>query len=318
MDISVVCSIHNCDDTLTELYTRLSETFKTMQSSYELIFINDHSSDKSWASIKELHRADPHVKGINFSRQYGQSAALQAGFEKAKGDLVFTISPTLENGPEDLPKLIDFMKAGELDVVVGFRKGKFKGRFLRKFVADFANFIVSMLIDHKIQDMTSPVRLFKRNVLLKIKIYGDHHMFLPALASLYGAKFGEVEIEHNKPKTKDFKYKPLHISKTLLDIVVIKFLLSMSTPPFSMAPIRIFGGSGLVSLSVGFLLGLYLTVQKLVYHQQIGNRPLLLLSALFIMLGALFFVLGLLGELIVRVYFEIQNKATYHVKEQLG
>lgn len=318
MDISIVSWIHNCEDTIEELYNRVSTTMETIGSSYEIILVNDHSTDNSWEIIKDIHKRDPHVKAISFSRHYGHSAGLQAGFERAKGDMVFTISPTLENHPEELPKLIEFMKKGEFDMVVGFRKGRYRGREFRKHLSDIASYIISFLIGHQISDVTSPVRLIKKNVLSRMKIYGDHHMFLPALAALYGAKFGEVEIEHIKPKNKSYKTSQLKIPETVLDIIVIKFLLSMSTPPFSTTPIRIFGGAGLISLSLGFLAGVYLSIEKLVLGHDIGNRPMLMLSALLIMLGSLFVVMGLLGELMVRVYFEGQNKMPYHIKEVLN
>ncbi|HSX39875.1 MAG TPA: glycosyltransferase family 2 protein [Candidatus Saccharimonadales bacterium] len=315
MDLSIVSWIHNCEDTIEELYTRVSNTMDLIGSSYEIILINDGSTDNSWDIIKDLHKKDPHVKAINFSRYYGHSAGLQAGFDAAKGDLVFTISPTLENAPEELPKFIEEMRSHNYDMIVGCRKHKAKGKKVRGLVSKIANKMISLAAGHQITDMTSPYRLIKKSVLSNLRLYGDHYMFLPALASLYGARFGEIDIEHSKPKNKSYKNVHMRLIPTALDIVVLKFLVSFSTPPFSTAPIRVFGGTGIVSLLIGLVLGIYLSVDKLLFGHSIGNRPLLLLSILMVMLGAMFVLMGLLGELLVRIYFEGQNKMTYHIRE---
>ena len=318
MDISAVSWIYNCEDTINELYERLTETLEGVGLSYEIIFVNDASKDNSWKEIKALNKKDPHVKAINFRRHYGQSAGLQAAFDIAKGKYVFTISPTLENKPEDLAKFITKMEKEDYDMLIGFRKSKLKGRFYRGMLSSLANSVISLLVGQVLRDMTSPFRLVRREVLTHMKIYGDHHLFLPAIATLYGAKFGEIEIAHGKPKNKSFVPHKIRFVKTAFDLLVLKFLISISTPPFSMTPMRVFGIAGIISFIFGFGAGSYLTIQKLIYGYEIGSRPLLLLSVMMIILGVLFVVLGILGELIVRVYFEGQNKKTYSVREHLS
>ena len=318
MDLTVISYLHNNADTVTELYERLSATLENHPTSYEIILVDDASSDGTVGQIKALHKNDPHVKVLTFARHYGMAAGLQAGFDAARGDLVFTISPTLENHPEELPKFLEAMKDGDFDLIVGRRRSRLHGRKIRRALTIAGNRLISALIGKKINDMTSPMRLTKRAVLKNLKIYGNHHVFLPALATLHGANFKELDIEHVKPKGASSADRSIKPHEALLEILFLKFLISATTPPFSTTPIKIFAGPGLVSLLIGLVFGLDLTFERLVLNHSIANRPLLLLAVLMIMLGALFVVMGLLGELLIRIYFESQGKKTYTLSETLG
>lgn len=317
MDISIVSRVHNCADTVEEMCDRVEKVMQKIDRSYEIILVNDFSTDDSWKVITDLHKRDPHIKAINMTRTFGEAASLQAAFDMAKGQLVFTLSPTLENHPEELPKFIKLMEEGDLDLVVGCRKNRFKGRKVAKFLAGVMNSVMSLSSGYKFNDMTSPMRLIKGDVLQKTKIYGEQHKFLPALIAMYGGKFGEVEIEHVKPKNKGFKRQRNRFFQTILDILSVKFIVALSTPPFTTTPIRIFGKMGLLFLGLGGGLGVYLFYVKLVLGQNIGSRPSLLLAVLLVIVGWVSLSLGLLGEMIVRIYFSGDKKVTYHAKEVL-
>lgn len=317
MDISVISRVHNCADTIEELCERVEKVMNGLDRSYEIILVNDFSTDDSWKVITNLHKKDPHIKGINLTRHFGESAALQAAFDMAKGNLVFTISPTLENHPEELPKLISVMEKNDLDLVVGYRKDRLKGRRGAWVLSNLLSLVMSLSAGYKFKDITSPIRLIKRNVLQKIKLYGEHHKFLPALIAMYGGKFGEVEISHVQPKNKKY-VKPKHgFLQTLLDILSIKFIIALSTPPFRTTPIRVFGKIGVLFLFLGFVIGSYLTYLKLFLGQSIGTRPALQLTVLLLMTGWFSLGLGLLGEMIIRIYFSDDRKVSYHTKEVL-
>lgn len=317
MDISVISRVHNCADTIEELCERVEKVMETIDKSYEIILVNDFSTDDSWQVITKLHKKDPHVKGINLTRHFGESAALQAAFDMARGNLVFTISPTLENHPEELPKLIKLMEENDLDLVVGYRKNRLKGRRGAWIISSLLSLVMSMSAGYRFKDITSPLRLVKRSILQKIKLYGEHHKFLPALIAMYGGKFGEVEVAHVQPKNKKY-IKPKHgFFQTLLDILSIKFIVALSTPPFRTTPIRIFGRIGILFLILGFALGFYLSYLKIFLGQSIGTRPALQLAVLLLMTGWFSLGLGLLGEMIIRIYFSDDRKMSYHAKEVL-
>jgi glycosyltransferase involved in cell wall biosynthesis len=311
MDLSIVSYLHNNSDTVTELYNRLEKTLAELSVSYEIVLVNDGSSDETLITVNSLAKKDPHVKIVNFTRHYGMAAGLQAGFDRATGDLIFTLSPTLENHPEELPRFLTTMREGGYDFIVGCRGKRLHGRKIKHILSSLGNKLTSILVGQKLTDLTSPMRLTKSSVLKNLKIYGNHHLFLPALATLHGAKFKELEIEHQKPKGRFSSRSTITAPEALLEILFLKFLISATTPPFSTTPIKIFGGTGSVALLIGLALGINLTVERLIFQQSIANRPALLLAVLLVLIGAMFMVMGLLGELLIRIYFESQNKKTY-------
>jgi len=317
MDISTVIPVFNNESTIQELYIGLTEVFEKLENSYELIFVNDGSQDDSWKIISELQKKDPHIKAIDFRRYYGESAALQAGFDIAKGDYILTINATLENSPSELETLFEKVKNTNNDMVIGVRRGRFDGRPISKFASKIAHLAILFVSKKRFSDATSPVRALESEVVRNIRLFGDAYMYLPVLATLYGANFEEVNIKHNKPKSATFFKKRLNIVKFIFDMIFLKFYVSAVTPPFNLTPIRLFGGLGSISGFLGVLGGTYLTYQKLVFGYDIGTRPLLLLSVLLMILGVIFIIFGILGEIIIRSYFESQNKLTYTTRDTL-
>lgn len=317
MDISTIVTVYNNEDTINELYEKISSVFEKIGRSYELIFINDASTDNSWEIIKDLQKKDPHIKAIDFRRHYGESAGLQAGFDLSKGDYVFTISPSLENDPEVFEELYEKVQTEECDMVLGVRKGRYDGRPISRLYSKIAHKILDFAAKKKFSDITSPVRIIEREVVDNMRLHGDNYLYVPAIATLYGAKFGEVEIKHQKPKSQNFRYQKINLFKFLADILFLKIFVSSTTPPFNLAPMRLFGGIGFLSGFLGFVAGLYLTFQKFYLGLDIGGRPLLLLAVLMLILGAIFLIFGFLGEIIIRTYFEGQSKLTYTTREKL-
>lgn len=319
MDISAVIGVHNHQDNVETIYKELTKVFNKIDKSYEIIFVDDSSDDDTWVVLKRLQKKDPHVKAIRFRRKHGESASLQAGFDHAKGESIFTMSPTMENHPSHLISLIENAEKFGHDMVIGARKGRHNGRPLTKYASHFAHLFINRLIHRDFTDITSPFRYMKKDLVNNIKMYGDNHLILPAIAALYGGKFAEVEIEHGKPLSKS-KSKSLgfvEMTKLMFDMMLVKFFMSSMTPPFNATPMRIFGGLGLMSMFGGLVISLYLTIDKIVNGADIGGRPLLSLGILMLIMGALFLIMGFLGELILRSYYEGQNKSVYSVKEKL-
>lgn len=317
MDISTVVRVHNNQNTIKETYRRVSNTLSKIGRSYEILFINDGSTDESWELIRDIQKKDPHVTAINFTRHHGESAGLQAGFETSVGEYIFTISPSLENSPRELAKLFKKLVDEGHDMVVGNRVGRHDGRPVTKLLSRFAHRIITFIIPHRYNDVTSPIRVMRRDISKNLKLYGDSHLLLPVLASLYGAKFAEVEVKHYKPKYKElpgFKTSPI---KVLFDLLLLKFFIDSTTPPFNATPIRFLGVIGTLSTFFGLFLALYLSVLKIFYGQDIGDRPMLLLAFLLMIVGVLSVLMGLLGEIIIRTYFESAKKSIYTIKDKL-
>ena len=317
MDISTIIPIYNNESTIEELYLGLTETFEKLGKSYELIFINDGSTDSSWRIIAGLQKKDPHIKAIDFRRHYGMSATLQAGFDVSKGLVVLTVGASLENDPFDLVEMYNCLIEKDNDMVIGVRPKRYDGRYFSKIRSSLAHSVLKFVSKNSFADVTSPVRAFEREVIDNIRLFGDAYLYLPVLATLYGAKFEELKIKHTKPKDSSYVAPRASFFKFIFDIIFLKFFVSATTPPFNLAPIRLFGGIGSIAAFLGLVGGAFLTYQKIAFGQDIGTRPLLMLSILLLILGAMFLVFGILGEIIIRTYFEGQNKLTYTTRAKL-
>lgn len=315
MKLSVVVPIYNEEKNIEHLYAELSESLISLKVEYEIICIDDGSSDGTLAALKSIHQKDSTVKIISFRRNFGQTAAISAGFDYAKGDVVVTIDADLENRPKDIKNLIDKINEG-YDIVSGWRvarwQGGIKSLVIRRLPSEAANYLVRKVSGLTLHDTGCTLRAYKKDIVKNIKLYGDMHRFIPAIASSYGAKITEVKVDYQPRKYGKSKYGFSRTFKVLIDLILLKFLLSYSTKP-----IRFFGVIGVISNILGIILGLYLTYEKISLGMDIGNRPLLLLSILLIILGVQFITLGLLAEIIMRTYYESQGKKIYYVREAL-
>lgn len=308
IEISVVIPVYNEEENINLLYNSLKKVLDKTGKTYEIIFVNDGSTDNTLSILKELAKNDKRLVVISFRRNFGQTAALSAGFDYSKGNLIVTMDGDLQNDPEDIPKLLE--KAKEYDVVSGWRKNRKDSFFLRIIPSKIANFLISYITGVKLHDYGCTLKVYKKEIVKNLKIYGEMHRFIPAIASWMGTTITEVETTHHKRRFGKSKYGISRTIRVLLDLITVKFLLSYST-----RPIQFFGTPGIIIFGAGFFISLYLTFIKLFLGKNIGNRPLLLLGILLILIGTQLIFIGLLGELVIRTYHETQNKPIYVVKE---
>ncbi len=309
-EISVVIPLLNEQDNIGPLYEQISNTL-TGKYSYEIIFIDDGSSDNSFKVLTKLHESDMKIRIIRFRRNFGQTAALSAGFNHARGTIIIAIDADLQNDPADIPKMIAKLKEG-FDVVSGWRKNRHDNTITRLIPSKIANWMIAKITGINLHDTGCTLKAYRKEVLDETKLYGEMHRFIPALASWSGAKIAECEVNH-RPRTAGVaKYGLGRTWKVILDLITIKFLGSFSTKP-----IYIFGGLGLLSAFGSVMLGTTAIYQKIFLHTDLSGNPLFLLSAVFIIATIQFILMGLLAELLVRTYHESQNRPTYVIKEIL-
>jgi len=311
LDLSVVIPIYDEAKNVEKLYEKLEEVLSKLDKSYEVLLVDDGSTDGTIDKLAEIRKRNPEYKVIQFRRNYGQTAAISAGFDYATGDVIVTIDADLQNDPKDIPRILKKMEEG-YDVVSGWRKER-KDPFLTRIIpSKVANWLVSILAGIHLHDYGCTLKAYSKDVAKNVQLYGEMHRYIPALASWIGINVTEIPVSHHKRKFGKSKYGLSRTPRVILDLITLKFLLSYST-----RPIQIFGSIGIITAFLGFLIALFLSYVKLVQKQSIGDRPLLLLAVLLIFLGFQFISMGLLGELAVRTYHEAQNKPIYFVKKIL-
>jgi len=309
--ISVVVPLYNEVDAIDELYRQLTAALEAYGAPYEVIVADDGSTDGSFEKLKAIHQQDPRWHIVRFRRNFGQTAAFSAGFDRVRGDVAITIDADLQNDPADIPKLMGKIEEG-YDIVSGWRVDRHDAFFSRKVPSTIANWLISRTTDVHLHDYGCSLKAYRADVVKHIHLYGELHRFIPAVASGYGVRVTEVPVNHRSREHGESKYGISRTFRVILDLITVYFLLGYST-----RPIQIFGGIGLASFSVGVFIGLYLTFVKFGLGQDIGTRPLLLLAVLLILLGVQMIGMGLLGELIIRTYYESTGKPTYYVREEL-
>ena len=308
-EISVVLPVFNEAENLKELQRELAGTLEKTGRSFEVILIDDGSTDASWPTLLGLQKKDPQVKVIRLRRNFGQTAALVAGFDYASGDIIISLDADLQNDPNDIPLFIQKIEEG-YDIVSGWRKSR-KDKFLtRRVPSIIANRLISGLTGVRLHDFGCTLKAFRSEVIKNVKLYGELHRFIPAIASQLGVEIAEVEVNHRPRTHGKSKYSIFRFTKVILDMLTVKFLLSYST-----RPLQIFGLLGLGSFVAGLVISIWLSVQRLFFGVSLANRPLLLLGAILIIIGFQFIMLGLLAEIMVRTYHESSGKTIYVVRE---
>ncbi len=311
MHVSVVVPLYNEEENVPELHRRVKKVLESMACPYEIIYVDDGSSDGTLPLLEQIQSSDRGVVVLSFRRNFGQTAAFAAGFDFARGDVIVTLDGDLQNDPDDIPLLVGAMK--ENDIVSGWRKRR-KDPFLsRRLPSMIANWIISRVTGVALHDYGCSLKAYRRDVVKNLNLYGEMHRFIPAVANWYGVKITEVETNHHPRLRGKSKYGITRTVKVVLDLITVKFLQSFSTKP-----LQFFGPFGLVSGAAGFLISLYLSIEKVLFGKSIGGRPLLLLGALLIIVGIQFIGMGLLGEMLVRVYHEAQKKPIYVLRKTLG
>ena len=303
--ISVVVPVYNEEENVAELAARVGTALKGHE--FELIVVDDGSRDATGERLAELAAARGWLKPLYLIRNYGQSAALQAGFDAARGDIIVTLDGDLQNDPADIPALLRMMEEQpDLDVISGWRRDRQDRTLSRKIPSRIANFIISRATGVQLHDYGCALKVYRAQVVRDLKIYGELHRFIPALAADVGARIVEVPVSHHARTRGESKYGIDRTFRVILDLLWIKFLMR-----FLHRPLQAFGGLGLALFSVGFLVLAWLSFEKLALGEDIGGRPLLLLGALLCLIGVQLLATGLLGELLTRIYHEPQGRPQY-------
>lgn len=313
MHVSIIIPLYNEEESLLLLTQQLTAVLSRLKKTFEIIFVDDGSEDRSFALLKKLARRYSFIHVIRFWRNFGQTAAIEAGLQKSKGKWIVVMDADLQNDPSDIPRLLDKLHQG-YDVVSGWRKDRKDPFFSRRLPSYLANKLISIITGLTLRDYGCMLKGYRREALDSLSLYGEMHRFLPALAYWQGARIVEIEVVHHPRRFGKSKYGLMRIGKVILDLVTVKFLGSYITKP-----IYAFGGLGLLLLFLGLVVTVYLTYAKLAFAGfYIIQSPLLLVAALLIILGVMFILMGLLAEISVRIYFESRGKKPYTIRETVG
>lgn len=312
MDLSVVIPIYCEEDNIKPLYAAITAALDPTGLQYEIICVDDGSGDTSFQILKELASEDPRLRVIRFRRNFGQTAAMAAGFEAARGAVIVPMDGDLQNDPADIPLLLAKMNEG-YDVVSGWRKERQDTFINRKLPSMIANGLISRFTDVHLHDYGCTLKAYRREVLEGIGLYGEMHRFVPALASRIGARVAELPVRHHPRLHGTSKYGISRTVRVVLDLLTVKFLLSYATKP-----IQLFGKWGIYSMLLGCGTGAAMVYMKFFAGTSMNRNPLLILTAFLLFMGVQFITLGLLGELNARTYYESQGKPIYSVRERLN
>ena len=313
MNLSIIIPVYNEEESILKLYQELKKVLFDLNMQYEIIAINDGSTDNSYQVLEEISKNDIFFKVINFRKNFGQTAAISAGVDKSKGEIIIPIDADLENRPENIPNLLDELNKG-YDVVSGWRKHRWKENFItRRLTSYIANLLISKIVGLKLHDYGCTMKAYRRDIIKNIKFYGDMHRFIPAYAMWYGAKIIEIPVDYKPRQYGKSKYGIGRTFRVLLDILTVKFLTD-----YLNRPMHFFGRvgfwlfffsflSGILSLGLRFFLGISLIL-----------TPLPLLTVFLIIIGIQFILMGLLAEILIRTYYESQNKSIYSIKNEIN
>jgi glycosyltransferase involved in cell wall biosynthesis len=310
--ISVVVPVYNEEESVEGMYHELREALLPTELPYELIFVDDGSSDESVARLLKLAGTDSSLRIIEFRRNFGQTAAMAAGLEHSRYDYVVTLDGDLQNDPKEIPRMIDELERTGADMVAGWRK-KRQDKFLsRRLPSMIANWIISKSTDVYLHDYGCSLKVMRGEVARGIKLYGEMHRFIPALAAEMGCKIVELPVNHRARQFGTTKYGISRTLRVVLDLLTVKFLLG-----YSKRPIHLFGTLGVLFGGIGGAILVLLSYERLILQMSIGNRPLLTLGVMLVIIGMQFLVFGLLAEVLTRTYHESQQKKIYSVRRYI-
>ena len=307
--ISVVIPVYNEEDNVTEGYTEVRDVLISMNCDYEVIYVDDGSRDRTVERLAAIAATDAHLKVIQFRKNFGQTAAMAAGFELSRFDIVVALDGDLQNDPREIPQMVEKLNSG-YDLVAGWRKNRQDTYISRKLPSKIANWIIGITTNVQLHDYGCTLKVMTGEVARGIKLYGEMHRFIPALAEEFGAKITEVPVHHRARKFGTSKYGISRTIRVVLDLLTVKYLLG-----YSKRPIHLFGTAGLLAGGLGGLILSILTYQRLFMSVPMGNRPMMILGVMLILIGMQFLVFGILAEVLARTYYESQNKKTYVIRQ---
>jgi dolichol-phosphate mannosyltransferase len=310
--VSVIVPAKNEERNLGELIARLNEVLRGLHEPFEIIVVNDGSTDGSMRVLRSLAGSCPELRVIDLARNYGQTAAMMAGIDHSRGDVIVPIDADLQNDPADIPKLLAKLDEG-YDVVSGWRQDRRDAAIRRNFVSRMANSMISRLSGVHLHDYGCSLKAYRRNVIDPVRLYGEMHRFVPIYASWYGARITEIPVNHRPRLHGKSNYGLERIFKVVLDLMVVRFL-----DRWLGKPIYVFGGFGLACFVVAAISALYMFYLKFVDHLSMIQTPLPLLIVMSVMMGGMSISIGLVAEILVRTYFESQGKRIYHMRELIN
>jgi glycosyltransferase involved in cell wall biosynthesis len=309
--ISVVIPLFNEEDNVPELHRALTPVLEDLGHRYEVIAIDDGSTDSTYARLKTIHSTDSRWRVLRLRRNFGQTAGISAGFDAARGKVVITIDGDLQNNPEDIPRLLEKIEEG-YDIVSGWRQNRKEPFLSRRLPSMLANSLISRTTHVALHDYGCTLKAYRSEVVKNIKLYGELHRFIPAIASWMGVTVCEIPVSDRARRFGKSKYGIWRTFRVIMDLITVSFLLRFSTKP-----LHIFGSVGFVLGAIGFLLGAYLVYARLVLAQSIGDRPILLLAILLVILGVQMVSIGLVAEMVMRSYYEPQGRQIYIIRDEL-
>lgn len=311
LDLSIVVPVHNEEESLGELVDQIHGALRPEGISYEIILVDDGSTDSSFAWMKRSQASDPALTIVRFRRNFGQTAALQAGLDSSRGALVALMDADLQNDPLDIPKMLREL-TDDVDMVAGWRVKRKDPFFTRRLPSIVANRVISTATKVKLHDYGCTLKVMRQEVAKELRLYGEMHRFIPAVASWMGVSIVEMKVNHRARQFGKSNYGLGRTLRVVLDLLTVRFMQS-----YLVRPMQVFGSAGFFSSVLGFGICAYLAVEKLAFGSDIGDRPLLLLGVLMIVVGVQLASLGLVADVVSRTYHESQNKRPYHVREKL-
>lgn len=311
-EVSIFLPVFNEEPNLQPLHAKLDEALKSLGRTAEIVYVDDGSTDGSLKILRKISQLDPRVRVVALRRNYGQTAAMAAGIDAAKGDVLIPMDADLQNDPADIERLLHKLDEG-YDVVSGWRKNRKDKMFTRKIPSMLANRLISWIGGVPLHDYGCSLKAYRRESLQDVRLYGEMHRFIPIYAAWAGARVTEIPVEHHARTMGKSKYGLSRTIKVIFDLMTIKFMASYQTKP-----IYVFGSFGLLAFAISLLGGLYAVFLKIFHRADFVQTPLPILSIVMFAVGVQFLLMGLLAEMLVRTYHESQAKAIYAVRERLG
>ena len=308
-ELSVVLPVYNEKDNLIQMHAELKRSLDNIGKPYEILFVDDGSDDGSMEILEDISATDCSVRVVQFRRNFGQTAALAAGLDLSKGEIIVTLDADLQNDPTDIPILLDAISQGA-DLVCGWRHERKDGYWLRLVPSKIANAIISLTTDVKLHDYGCTLKAMRREVAENLRLYGEMHRFIPAIASWYGINIVEIKVNHRARTSGTSKYGLSRTYRVILDLLTVKFMLAPSS-----RPIQLFGNLGLLGGMTGGVLLAWLGIQRIFFSVPLANKSIVYLAILLIIIGFQLVALGLLAELQARSYHESSGKSIYVIRK---